>query len=309
MKDIATIISAMASLAWPLFAAGVVLMFRKEIRALAGRVKRGKLFGQELELERQGVRAQANLAKAAMPSVSVLEVQELRAKANVADAASPSSPASSTARAESDPPNTRAITLAIAEKKPKLALLSLQGEIEKETRELLASIGLLAKRNSFPLQEMLKVLRDSNQVPATLVKSAESFLQIRNKIVHGRSASDDDILSAIDSGLTILDALAAVPHERHYVVHPATELFSDSQGKHSMGGRAVVLEARSKEGKVKHRAAYPTSSKYDKGDQVSWEWNMDKTFPEAWFKDPDSGELQYAWTSSAEFAGRSFSAL
>ncbi len=44
--------------------------------------------------------------------------------------------------------------------------------------------------------------------------------------VHGHTASDDDILRAIDSGVTILRALQAIPHEVNIVYHPGVAIYS-----------------------------------------------------------------------------------
>jgi hypothetical protein len=50
VKDAAELISAVASLLWPLFAFTSLFVFKKQIGDLVGRIKRGKLLGQEIEL-------------------------------------------------------------------------------------------------------------------------------------------------------------------------------------------------------------------------------------------------------------------
>jgi hypothetical protein len=40
------------------------------------------------------------------------------------------------------------------------------------------------------------------------------------------------------------------------------------------------------------------------GKEVTWEWSLKKVWPEAWFKNPGTGLVEYGWTSSAEFTGR-----
>jgi Na+-transporting methylmalonyl-CoA/oxaloacetate decarboxylase beta subunit len=49
-KDIADLISATASLLWPVIAFTVISWFRPELRALIARIRRGKFLGQEIEL-------------------------------------------------------------------------------------------------------------------------------------------------------------------------------------------------------------------------------------------------------------------
>jgi hypothetical protein len=51
MKDWADLIRAIATLLWPLLAFAVVYVFKEQARELVSRLRRGKLFGQEIELE------------------------------------------------------------------------------------------------------------------------------------------------------------------------------------------------------------------------------------------------------------------
>jgi hypothetical protein len=53
MKDVAALIQAISSLLWPILALAVVLIFRSQIGEVLGqfkRMKKGKFFGQEIEL-------------------------------------------------------------------------------------------------------------------------------------------------------------------------------------------------------------------------------------------------------------------
>jgi hypothetical protein len=53
MKDVAALIQAISSLLWPILVLVVVLIFRSQIGEVLGqfrRMKRGKFFGQEIEL-------------------------------------------------------------------------------------------------------------------------------------------------------------------------------------------------------------------------------------------------------------------
>src|SRR5712692_9114914 len=74
MKDYAPLIQAIASLIWPLAVTGIILYYRKEIKGLLGRIKRGKFLGQEIELEGPLNRLQesADAAAAEMPSRSTV---------------------------------------------------------------------------------------------------------------------------------------------------------------------------------------------------------------------------------------------
>jgi small-conductance mechanosensitive channel len=50
-KDLADLISATASLLWPIIAITVITWFRPELRALLARIRKGKILGQEFELD------------------------------------------------------------------------------------------------------------------------------------------------------------------------------------------------------------------------------------------------------------------
>ena len=50
MSDYATLLQAIAALLWPLFAFTALFVFRAQIADIAHRLKRGKLLGQEIEL-------------------------------------------------------------------------------------------------------------------------------------------------------------------------------------------------------------------------------------------------------------------
>jgi hypothetical protein len=53
LKDVAALVQAVASLLWPVLVLLTILMFRAELAEVLGqfkRMKRGKLFGQEIEL-------------------------------------------------------------------------------------------------------------------------------------------------------------------------------------------------------------------------------------------------------------------
>src|SRR3954447_19198596 len=49
-KELADLISALASLAWPIVALAIVSWFRPEIRAILTRIRKGKFLGTEIEL-------------------------------------------------------------------------------------------------------------------------------------------------------------------------------------------------------------------------------------------------------------------
>jgi hypothetical protein len=126
---------------------------------------------------------------------------------------------------------------------------------------------------------------------------------MRNRLIHGYGATDDEVLRAIDSGITILKALRALPRSPNIVYWPCAELFSDPEGKNRLEGVCgVMFETR---GPTGDHLIFPTKRKdYQRGQRLSWEWYAGKVYGETWYKVPDSGEIKRAWLGSAEFAGR-----
>ena len=189
-----------------------------------------------------------------------------------------------------------------AAESPRAALIGLSVEIERKSREILVSRGDSdAARPGRPLARQLSLLDLS---PPTQ-RAASEFRRVRNLIVHGHGATDGDALRAIDLGLQLLTALESIPHEVNYVEVPFTDTFADAEGtkKHDFG--AVVLRSLHPPAKDEELRAFPiTQTNLPAGEALTWEWNMQQIYPEAWYRDPRSGDLVYGWTESAEFTGR-----
>jgi hypothetical protein len=80
---------------------------------------------------------------------------------------------------------------------------------------------------------------------------SDQFREVRNKLVHGYGADDDDVLRALDSGPRILRALNAIPEEVHVVHVPNVEIFRDPKGERPFDeGHGVMLETTNTDGSV-----------------------------------------------------------
>jgi len=190
---------------------------------------------------------------------------------------------------------------------PKAALLLLASEIERETRELLVAFNLMGDRPYMPLRDAIGTLEQDGVLPPHVRTSVERFWVVRNGLIHGRGVSDDAVLRAIDSGITILRALRAVPRERHTVVHPGLEVYADPQGqKIREGVKGIILESRGPDATVMLvRRMFGTSKDhFQQGKRVTWEWNHERRHDESWYRDPDTQEMKRAWTGTLDFVGR-----
>jgi hypothetical protein len=287
MQYVAPILQALSSIAWPAFAFFAAIIFRKDITIALGRMKKGKFLGQEFELD-------DDLRKLEISATTTAKEIELL----------PPDEAGMMGPIEEESSAIDAI-LRHAASSPKTALMLLQAELERQARHALAIRGLLNGRNNIPFRQALAELREYG-FPSYLGDALSLFSDIRNKIIHGHSASDDDALKAIDSGITILKALSALPAETKTVYHPGVDIFSDASCEHKiLEAKGIILETVSVDGSETALLIYPTTKSYfRRGKKVSWEWNLSRVWQNAWYRDPESGDIKQAWSQSAEFVGR-----
>ena len=137
--------------------------------------------------------------------------------------------------------------------------------------------------------------------------SLNLFWDTRNKIIHGRETEEGDVLSAIDSGVTILRSLQALPRELNIVYKSGVPIYSDPECQIEItDATGIILENRSASGAQTSYSIFPTTrTHFEVGRRVAWEWNMNRIWQDAWYRDPlDPGTIEQAWHSSAEFIGR-----
>jgi len=287
-------LAAIASLLWPIFTFILVFSFKRQIGNLLGRVKRGKLLGQEFELE---------------DSLNKLEASAVAVAEEVAALPAPSH--EDTLRETGDEDQIKSI-LSEAARSPKAALILLASEIEKEARRLLGSVGHLNGQRYVPLSQAMETLsRQFGGLPGHVVNSLKFFGEARNKIVHGGKTEDEEVLRAIDSGVTILKALQAFPREINVVYYPSVAIYLDEACMTPIPDAVgVILETESAGGTQKFFRIFPTTkTHFRKGGRVAWEWNAGKIWGKTWYKDPDTGVVKVAWNSSMEFVGRNYEDL
>jgi hypothetical protein len=290
VAEIATLFQAVAAILWPVFAFTALFVFRAQIVDLARRLKKGKLLGQEIELN-ESLDALGRSAKTVEQ-----EVAALPAPVNPSPAPQEQAAEEATVR----------LVLSEAAKSPKAALILLASELEKLALQILASTGHLQGRRFLPIQRAIDELQRTLGLPTHVQSSLKLFWSTRNLLVHGGEGTDKDILRAVDSGLTILKALQALPREINMVYDPATPVYFDPQLTLEMPGvKGVILETIAPGGAVRSLRILPTTrTHFKKGHQVAWEWNMQSVFGQAWYRDPLTHEVKEAWSSSAEFVGR-----
>lgn len=297
MENIAPILQAVASVAWAGFAFTALFVLRSGIISALGRLSKAELFGQKIELREELQELQASASAASF-------------EARVGDMQVSAPPPERSDEKEEKFEAIVATILDQAKVTPKLALIALSAELEKQARQELAVRGLLKDRRHVAITEALREL-GAYGFPPNLIGSVRLFMDVRNKIVHGKTATDDDAVSALDSGLTILRALNALPKETNVVFHSGVNLFRDKDCLIPIANvKGVILETTSAGGMVKSFRIFPsTQIHFREGETVAWEWNMQNTWGQAWYKDPDNGVIKKAWDSSTEFVGRHLDAV
>jgi hypothetical protein len=191
MQNIGPIIQSIAALAWAGFAFTALFVFRSDISRALQRFRKGKIFGQEIEFGEE---------------LEKLEASGLRASQEV-DALPPEERRMLNADQEERLDAVIKSILQQAATEPKLALITLWTEMEKQARQALATRGLLNARPAVAVSQALSELQQYG-FPPNLLGSLRLFDEVRNKIIHGGPATtDDDALRALDSGITILRAL------------------------------------------------------------------------------------------------------
>ncbi|MDX1440156.1 MAG: hypothetical protein R3284_09655 [Rubricoccaceae bacterium] len=288
-------IAALAKLLWPIVALIALLLFRKDITDLFHRLRKGKLFGQELELD---------------PEVRELRLAVDQAEREVAPQVPPESetPVEASDSGELEAEEEIARLWDDAQASPEIGVMRLSALLEKELRLLLGSLGLLERDTRITAHQALARLSTRGSLPKHTTQSLRSFWDLRNKIVHGHATPETrEVLSVLDIGVSLLRTIRAIPHEINYVYHPGVPVYADSVGAEQRPGVvAVILETHSP-GRVRvTKRVYPTTrlDYYKKGRRVTWEWSFDNTWDESWYKDPDTDQPKPGWRSSAEFVGR-----
>ncbi len=207
MGHLSDFLRAVAVILWPIIVIWVVIMFKAEIRDMLRRFRRGKLFGQELELD---------------PTVSELSKTVKRAVLTA-----PIQPGGASSYTNKTFSLVKEV-LSEAKNSPKVALMTLWNHLESELFHLMATMDLLEK-TVFSASDAILILADKGLLPKTISSSLNQFLQVRDILIHnhGQGENIDNILSAIDSGISILKLVQAIPHETNIVYEPSIEVFKD----------------------------------------------------------------------------------
>jgi hypothetical protein len=98
-----------------------------------------------------------------------------------------------------------------ASRSPRLGLMLLSAKIERAAREWAADTGLAGRDRQRALSVIVRQLVAGEHLPEEAGEALNLFNQVRNRIIHGHDADDDEIARAIDSGTRLLRLLLSRP--------------------------------------------------------------------------------------------------
>lgn len=198
LQAVAQLITALASLLWPLVLILLLFAYRGEIGKILRRLRKARLLGQEVELTDELSESQRSV------SVAVEQVQEthpdvdhLAPPANESVDLQGSLTGTATVNATLTTDNQETEILNVTAHSPKAGLLLLSSHIERRIRLLIKQTMGSPRLGVFSLRQATRVLVSEGRIPNSLAESVESFSHVRNRVVHGADATEDEVLRAI----------------------------------------------------------------------------------------------------------------
>jgi hypothetical protein len=96
-----------------------------------------------------------------------------------------------------------------------------------------------------------------------------------------------------------------MPARPYRVLHANLTFYSDAKCLMPVRGAAlVVLKSEDPAATFHPIECMPSRLQYEQGQTVSWEINKDLLWEMSWYKNPETGQAEKAWTQAVEFIGR-----
>ncbi|MDA2928546.1 hypothetical protein MYX84_01145 [Acidobacteria bacterium AH-259-O06] len=104
-----------------------------------------------------------------------------------------------------------------------------------------------------------------------------------------------------DPNPSVTDQMPTVPYRVLYTNIP---FYSDTECKNEVAeAKIVILEALDPDEPYKELDIAPTLKNYKPGQLVTWTSNNKKLWEESWYKHPETGQIEQAWTFHVGFTG------
>lgn len=194
------ILEFVRSLAWPVTALALALIFRAPLRAVLSRVRKAGLPGgvsidfqeQILEARELSEKVESSPPPADRPKVPAIPLTEANARMISVGLRPTASGLDMDYYRE------------IAESDPTLALAGLRIELEVMANNI--AIGFkLAARNREPLSSLLSRLKDHGAITSDQLQLTRKILSLSNQAVHGRSVTKEEAEEVIDTARVLAE--------------------------------------------------------------------------------------------------------
>jgi len=190
-----------AVLIWPIFAIIVVHLFKQEIRQLIGRMKGGKFWGAEVELDSVVADLQQKVSEIKPTSVPGTADTTLVKEFNANKI---------TEREVSQTNRLLNEVQAVLNYSATAALVLVGSAIESELRDLV-EISSGKESASAMMRKNQTLLQQKNVIAADLAEAMNLFWRTRNVVLHAsENVSESNIRKAIDAGIGIMASLVDI---------------------------------------------------------------------------------------------------
>jgi hypothetical protein len=116
----------------------------------------------------------------------------------------------------------------------------------------------------------------------------------------GRKRSD--LAEVLDPNPGIIEEMPARPYR---VLHADVPFYSDPGCKRRIEGvNLVVLGSEDPHQQHQVQECMPTRKKYKAGQLVCWDLNYKQVWQNCWYRNPQTANIEVAWTQAVEFVGK-----
>jgi len=100
------------------------------------------------------------------------------------------------------------------------------------------------------------------------------------------------------------ETIHAMPVRPYLILHANLPFYSDPECRAEVTDAKLVV-LRSEDPRQSHHPVecMPTRKNYSKGQILRWDINHKRQWEDAWYLDPETGEIRKAWSRAAEFLG------
>lgn len=280
MENAISFIKAISTVLWPITTLIIVFTFKKSISKLVSRLHKGKILGNEFEFSQEAKKLEksVNKAKNEIPYFFSITNDDTYKK-----------------------------ILEDSSNNPAIGILLVSAELEKKIKQIFALTGLSNSTTYKTITQSFDILVKRRYLTKNVLDSVKMFLEIRNKISHGRQIENsNNIINILDTGLGLLKLIDSIPHEKNYVYKHDIVIYKDTNCTIPYEkGKAIILDTHSPNDASQSKRIFPTTKTgFKVGTQLTWEWSFNNQWDETYYIDPDTKEKKCAWSSSAEFVGR-----